>query len=445
MSEPGRDIRARPLQLMPFPALRYSPEAVPDLAAVTCPPYDVIGENGVAAWESADPYNVVRLILPRPDPKEDKYAHAAHDLRSWLEQGVLSRDPAPALYVYEHATDTETTLGLVGAVSLHDPDERVVLPHEDVFPGPVADRAALMAATGAQLEPILLTYGGGGRASTAVDGVLTTMPTIMAETPDGASHRIWRVTEPSILAGIRADLGGRQLLIADGHHRYAAYLALRDLVNRADHRTRFTADVARAAQHGLAMVVDADRHPLRLGSIHRSIAGLSLAQASAAARRGFAAVAPLPPDLHATTAPTRAGDEAAFVISDGRHGVLLQHPIRELLEVSLPAGHSPTWRRLDASIACEFVLPTLFGVDDADGRVAYHHDVADALSRARRVGGIALLIKPASLGDVLAVAANGERMPRKSTSFGPKPRTGLLMRLLADPVATQPEPTAARR
>ena len=41
-----------------------------------------------------------------------------------------------------------------------------------------------------------------------------------------------------------------------------------------------------------------------------------------------------------------------------------------------------------------------------------------------------MLLKPVELGDVLAVAASGERMPRKSTSFGPKPRTGLVLRLL---------------
>jgi uncharacterized protein (DUF1015 family) len=33
-----------------------------------------------------------------------------------------------------------------------------------------------------------------------------------------------------------------------------------------------------------------------------------------------------------------------------------------------------------------------------------------------------------SAADVRAVAAHGERVPRKSTSFAPKPRTGLVMR-----------------
>jgi hypothetical protein len=188
-----------------------------------------------------------------------------------------------------------------------------------------------------------------------------------------------------------------------------------------------------AAQHGLAMLVDADRHPLRLGSIHRSIAGFSLPDAVTAAASVFQTVS-LMPDLEparALAAVSRNGH--AFVVSDGRQSALLEHPISERVDASLPPGRSPTWRRLDASIACEFMLPQLFRVDDADSRVAYHHDAAEAVSRARRLRGIALLIRPASHTDVLAIAAKGERMPRKSTSFGPKPRTGLLMRMLRDP------------
>jgi uncharacterized protein (DUF1015 family) len=39
-------------------------------------------------------------------------------------------------------------------------------------------------------------------------------------------------------------------------------------------------------------------------------------------------------------------------------------------------------------------------------------------------------MRPVTVGDVRTLAARGERMPRKSTSFGPKPRTGLVLRLL---------------
>ena len=426
------------MRLAPIRALRYSPDVVSDLAAVTCPPYDVIGEGGISTWEAADPYNVVRLILPRASPNANRYEHAARDLRGWLAQGVLHVDSEPALYVYEHTGDTGTALGLVGAVSLHDPAENVVLAHEDVFPSLVADRTELMAATGAQLEPILLTYGGSGAASAAVDAALLTEPVIAAETADGAKHRIWRLTDPATVAEVEADLCDRQALIADGHHRYAAYRAMRDRAVRPDQRA--------AARSGLAMLVDADRHPLRLGSIHRSVADFSLPEGAAAAARGFHAVQLLPAETEPVQVLAEAGRNGpAFVLSDGQRSALLRDPVQARVDADLPAGRSRTWRGLDATIACEFLLPRLFGVDDADPRVAYHHDALDALDRARRRRGVALLLNPATHDDVLAVAAAGERMPRKSTSFGPKPRTGLVMRLLTEPVMPGLGPAGARR
>ncbi|HJU97426.1 MAG TPA: hypothetical protein VJ644_05585, partial [Jiangellaceae bacterium] len=138
----------------------------------------------------------------------------------------------------------------------------------------------------------------------------------------------------------------------------------------------------------------------------------------------------------------RAGP--AFLLADGRQWMLLAEPDAAAVRAALPPGRSAAWRRLDASIACELVLAGLWNVADADERVAYHHDAGDAVEAAHRRAGVALLLNPARHSDVLAVAARGERMPRKSTSFGPKPRTGLLMRLLTDPPSV-PEPAAGRR
>jgi uncharacterized protein (DUF1015 family) len=432
-----RPAGARPLRLAPFRAVRFSPEKV-DLAAVTCPPYDVIGEQGVAAWEAADPHNVVRLILPREESDENRYVHAARDLRTWLDRGVLRREAQPALYVYEHAAGDATAVGLVGAVSLHEPAEQVILPHEDVFPGPVADRTELMAATSAQLEPILLTYEGSGAASDVVDTTLTTEALQTVTTPDGATHRIWRLTDRRLLAVIDADLADRQALIADGHHRYAAYRALWARGRSRPHAEGTQQPNTRAVSNGLAMLVDARRHPLRLGSIHRSVEALSLADAVQAAKPGFAVVTPLTRDADVTQSLQQAGRHGtAFAVGDGRDWVLLTEPDPHLLDASLPADRSPTWRALDAGIACEFLLAKLWHVADADPRVSYHHEAASAVQGARRGNGVAVLLNPARHEDVLVIAARGERMPRKSTSFGPKPRTGLLMRLLT----AQPEQT----
>jgi uncharacterized protein (DUF1015 family) len=435
---------ARPLRLVPFRALRYNPAVIDDLGAVTCPPYDVIGADRVRSWEAADEHNVVRLILPRPGDGDDRYTHAASELRRWLATGVLVQDPTPNLYVYEHTSADGVALGLVGAISLHEPGERRVLPHEDVFPGPVEDRAALMSATAAQLEPILLTYDGGGPASDVVDEAVATDPDFQAHTSDGSSHRVWRVGGSGALARVAADLADRHALIADGHHRYAAYLRLR---NRS-----FPGSDA-----GLAMLVDARRHPLRIGAIHRSVTGLGWQTAVSAAGRVFGAVEVLDhaaaasrPGLRSAGSPDGADDYAqvaetalsrladtrsrtggpAFAIAAGSLVAVVSRPDPGVVKATMPADRSELWRSLDASVAGELVLQHLWGVQDKDSRVSYHHNATDAVAAANSSGGVALLLAPPRHAEVLAIAAQGERMPRKSTSFGPKPRTGVLMRLL---------------
>jgi uncharacterized protein (DUF1015 family) len=429
MSQPVRADGARPLRLAPFQALRYNPVVVDDLGAVTCPPYDVIGADRVATWEAADEHNVVRLILPRPGDGDDRYTHAASELRRWLDAGVLVRDSAPSLYVYEHTTSDAVALGLVGAVSLHEPAERRVLPHEDVFPGPVEDRAALMSATAAQLEPILLTYDGGGPASDVVDEAVSGEPHIEAQTTDGALHRVWRVSGRPALRVIASDLADRHALIADGHHRYAAYLRLRE---RA----------VPGSDAGLAMLVDARRHPLRVGPIHRSVAGISWQAAMSAIRRAFGSVDVLdtagaaarraPEGVLRRLADARSQTGGpAFAIAAGSEIAVAPRPDPAVVATCMPAHRSQLWRSLDASVARQVVLEHLWGIADSDARVSYHHNAADAVAAATGSDGVALLLPPPHHDEVLAIAALGERMPRKSTSFGPKPRTGLLMRLLS--------------
>jgi uncharacterized protein (DUF1015 family) len=416
---PGRGPRR--LELVPFRALRFDPARVGDLAAVTCPPYDVVGPDGTARWEAAHPYNVVRLVLPRPGAGDDAHQHAASRLDAWRSSGVLVRDERPALYVYEQQLGSALTRGLVGAVSLHEPGEAVVLPHEDVFPGPVQDRTELMAATGSQLEPILLTYEGAGPASDLVDRAVGEPPAMETRTDDGASHRVWRITADPDLHTVANDLAKRQVLIADGHHRYAAYLALREHPATAGRP---------GTSHGLALVVDAHRHPLELAPIHRSVAGLATADAWQRARAGFHGVRVLGTEDPLTAVAAAGREGPALAVGDGTAWSLLTDPEPDLVRRALPADRSQAWRELAASLAHELLMRVLWGVVDTDDRVDFHHDAEEAVARARRRGGVALLLPPPRLPSVLAVAAAGERMPRKSTSFGPKPRTGLLMRLL---------------
>ncbi|MEV0622248.1 DUF1015 domain-containing protein [Nonomuraea sp. NPDC050404] len=377
-------------------------------------------------------------------PLQARYTEARDTLQGWLESGVLVPDDVPALYVYEQSGPDLLQRGLIGDVGLVDPGQHIILPHEDVFPGPIADRLALMSTTQANLEPIFLLYDGDdGPTTRLVDEVASTRsPLISAQTEDGLTHRLWAITDTAEIATINADLHDRQALIADGHHRYATYRVLQRQ-ERATHRAaagersgagasgpRAGEPVPGPWDFGLALVVDSRAYPPNLNPIHRVIQGLPLDEAAARAKASWQVHDYR--DLTSGLAALERSPEPAFLLAgeDGSH--LLTDPDPVQLARAMPPDHSDRWNSLNTSILTEFVMPVVWGMRDNDQTVRIvHHDTDAAVRLAIRTGGTAVILKPLAIEDVLAVAAGGERVPRKSTSFGPKPRTGLVLRTFA--------------
>ena len=93
---------------------------------------------------------------------------------------------------------------------------------------------------------------------------------------------------------------------------------------------------------------------------------------------------------------------------------------------------SAAWRRLDVTIAHRLLIDRLWQLRDHEDVVDFRHDIPATLAAARASGGTALLLNPTPVQAVVAMAAAGERMPRKSTLFTPKPRTGMVMRAYRD-------------
>jgi uncharacterized protein (DUF1015 family) len=429
------------LVLAPFRGLRYAQSRVSGLAEVTSPPYDVIAHDTEDHLLASDPHNIVRLILPRQDahnprapngaPAEPAYADAARLLRDWQDAGILVPDPVPALYVYEQTLADGQVLqrGLIGALRLAPLGAGPVLPHEDVIPGPVAGRRQLMEATGANLEPIFLLYDGNGPATATAqitEQARHGEPLVTINTDDGIWHRLWGVTDPAEQAAIAQDLASHQALIADGHHRYAAYLQLQA-------RKRTAGAGAGPWDAGLALLVDSTAFPPRIGAIHRVVPGLCPAAAARLAEPVFTVRAlPGVTPREALAAVREAGERhTAFLVAGEQEFYLLTDPDPDAVKDAMP-DRSDRWRALSAAVMQELLLGRLWRVKDDDQNVEIHHDADEALrSVAGSADRTAVICPPLSADVVRDVAAHGERVPRKSTSFAPKPRTGLVLRSFA--------------
>jgi len=294
-----------------------------------------------------------------------------------------------------------TVRGIVGALDLSrraaDLNGRAVYPHEGIYPDQASDLAERMLEMRLNPAPILLVHRGPQDVRDLVGSVLATPPEWRFTDRAQQRHRVWPL-RGSDLETVRQALTDSRPLIADGHHRYAAYLRLQQ------------AHPGTAWDFGLAMLIDQTDTPLFLGAIHRLLSGVTFAALGNAVAAG-----PHRLETCSRAAALDALGPTALAVTDGRSWATLQ--------LSL-APHRSAVEELH-----EVVLPAL---EPADPTVAYHHSVEDTLRRLRRGRDTAILMPAIDFDQVVDVVAHDRLLPEKATSFQPKPSSGVLMRSLDD-------------
>jgi len=360
---------AGPLQLSPFRALSLAPRRVGDPAS---------------ARAFARPYRAV--------PQR---------LQTWQKRGLATRDDDAALYLHEYCDSGLTVRGLVGCLDLSHaaatPEQRQVFPHEGVHPQQVKELAARMGAMRLNPAPILLVHRGPAAVREVSREVRSGPPDREYVDHAGQQHRIWAIRDPDRQQVIGRSLAEARLLVADGHHRYAASVALHDRQPGLPHRD------------GLVMIIDQDETPLYLGAIHRLLHGVRLDDLVAAATAAGARVTRL--DDRDVAVGTLAQD--TMVLTDGHTWASVR--------VELPRGHA----------LVQLVEPVLLaGLTRRPSKISYAHSLTRALSDVKPGRVIAALLPAVELDLVVDVVRAGGLLPEKATSFQPKPSLGSFIRLL---------------
>jgi hypothetical protein len=180
------------------------------------------------------------------------------------------------------------------------------------------------------------------------------------------------------------------------------------------------------------LLVDTARYPLRVRAIHRLLHGLPVADALAALAGRFRVRHLDKPLGEALAALADAAEEGnAFLLAGDGAFHLVDRPDPDLLARTVPAGHPAAWRTLDTTVLHATLLEHIWGIpEDSPAHVAYIHDTAATVEKAEQDGGTAVLLHPVREEVVRDLARQGVTLPRKSTSFGPKPASGLVLRAL---------------
>lgn len=407
-----------PVRWRPVSALRYR-RSGDALARVTIAPPDHWDDEQVASFERRDPHNVVRLLAPvlAGDGDPGRSDEVADRLRHWMAEGVLELDQRDAVYVYRCTEGNAPMTGVVAAMNLHPHPSRRMLPHEGLIPAILQRQVRLARTTGAQLEPVVAVHRATARWHEVVDAITAAPADVAIVTEDDVAHEVWICADRSVADVLAAEVVDGQSMIADGHHRWAALQDLAASGMRAD---------------ALVMLVDVERGGLRLGAIHRVMRDLTWAAVEAAKEPTGR-----PLDDEPAARKLLDDDSESCVLTDGRRwlavgGSSAQTPSSNAAgvgELGHPRGSRRDRRLAVSQLHTEWV--PAWGCAERD--IQYVHDLSTAALLARRDGGLAVLLPSLSLDTVFAAARAGVVLPRKATSFRPKPRIGMLMRLLPQP------------
>jgi uncharacterized protein (DUF1015 family) len=401
-----------------FRGYRYRAAGGRDVSRVVAPPYDQISAEQREHLLALDPHNVVRVTFPREEP--DRYRRARDVLDAWLGEGSWAPDERPAIYPY-HQTYTAggqrvTRMGFIALGEVSEYARGVVLPHERTHAGPKKDRMDLLEATGADTGLLFMLVAdpdGEILRATAGEGE----PIAEARDLRGEEHRLWRITDAARIARAQSLVAPRQVIIADGHHRYATAVEYARRHAGADRK--------------MMAFCTLEAPGLTIFPNHRLVHGVpdfALDLLLERARSWFDAAALADP------AGFRPGPRSIGVVTPAGAACLTLRD--EAFErIAWPRDTSPAWRRLAVSILHEGLLRPLCGITDAKLDAKTHVDYtadqeeAVALARSGRCQA-AFLIAPTTPDELQAVVRGGAVLPQKSTHFYPKLLDGLVFHLL---------------
>jgi len=425
-------------QIKPFRGIRYNREKVRDLASVVAPPYDVISKTRQNELYRSSPYNIVRIELNKINPSDNKrdnrYIRAQRSFVSWLESGIMSRDPRESIYLYsqryKYGGKAIERMGFIAAMGLGEErgkKKTKVLPHENTLMAPKLDRLNLTRSVRANLSPIYVLYDdAGGKVAGIMKAAARRIKPFMNIRFEGIVSRAWRIDDPATIRKIVSLMSNKDIFIADGHHRYevsrmyAGELAAR----KAPEALRSAAGAIMvyfvASDEKMLTVLPAHRLPRDIGRLTKGgilerlseyfniekVSGLKQMMKRLAGLR----------NAHAFGIYQGGGKFYVMVLKDVRQS---DRAIKD---------KPRDWRRLDVSILHRFIFGHILGISDSDDNVEFVKSPEETAGLVDRGGfKVAFFLNPTKVSEIKRIARLGEKMPRKATYFYPKPISGVVI------------------
>jgi uncharacterized protein (DUF1015 family) len=414
-------------EIKPLKAWRYNPNLVQDIETLTSPLFDVVSEKQRQALYK-NPFNSIHLSVPaEPNAAEA----AAERLIAWKQNQVLLQDQLPGIYVYYQYFNLPGSKkefcrkGFICNIRAYQWDEGVILRHENTIPQSVNDRIDLLAASLLNVSPTHGLYTDPGFELEAYMDECITNPLYETEDYQGVRDVLGVIHDAGVIRKFMEVLSSRQVILADGHHRYEGSIVYRQRMQEAN--PNHTGD--EAYNFHLMYLTNTESDDLRILPTHRVVIGLPDFQEDEL-------LAKLSEYFHIRTVDDPhdineiiVGKKWAFglILKDQSFKIRLKEEVFPLLQWNFPLEV----KTLDLTVLHYFVMERIFGIKGKEQRSSEHirfeRNFADCLRMVENgKAQCAFITQEISMEEVKQVCYSGFTMPQKSTYFYPKVICGFL-------------------
>lgn len=420
-------------EIKAFKGLRFNTDRAGTIDKLCCPPYDIISEYQRRAFLQTNEHNIIRLELPKEGA--NPYATAKEVLDSWKNDGILMFEDKPALYIYEEEFTAygkrNSIKGLIARVKVEEFSKGIILPHEFTLSKAKEDRLNLMKATNCNFSQIYALYMDSIHHTQALlEANSQTEPVMEYTDDDNVTHRMWIVTDKTVIDDICKDFDDRKLFIADGHHRYETALNYRNYC-----RENGISKEGDAQDYQMIFLMDMGHSGLVVFPTHRIIRDLHTFDGEnilQGCRQYF--------DITQIDDANKCEGELAKLYDNGEKAFgfyfdgkcyILKFNCKDKLAEIFP-DISAELAELDVTILHTLILERIMGIDKENManqiNLTYTKKFEEAISSVDdKSAQAAFILNPTRVTQIRDVAANGEKMPQKSTYFYPKMITGMVM------------------
>ena len=414
-------------EIKPFKSWRYRPSLLKNIGELTSPLFDVASEKQRETLYG-NPLNSIHLSIPRGDQPAK---NAAAVLNEWKQKKYIIQDPVPGIYVYYQYFSLPSEpkpycrKGFICKIRVHEWQDGIILRHENTMDEAVDGQIELLTETRLNASPTHGLYTDESFELEPYMDACIREPICEAEDYQGVKDVMGIIQDESIIVRFVERLKNEQVILADGHHRYAGSLAYmkQKMANNPAH----TGD--EDYNYHLMWLTNTEANDLRILPTHRLIKDLDNfdeADIMKSFEQNFR-IKPVtdPGDIHEFI----LGKPWTFglVFKENAYAVRLKPEAFAALKWNFPEQV----KQQDLTVAHYFIIEDILGIpgkkQNTSANIEYERNFTKCMTAVMKdKAQMAIITKDVCIEDVKQVCGCGCTMPPKSTFFYPKAVCGFL-------------------